>query len=121
METFFRTPYNYAQVRESSPCCPRVFMDRVVRIADTDIKQDSASFSNLEGTSDKSYYTNSEVPIKVYGNGILSTHFDPTRQNVHDMSTKVPDSVASRSVDNSVAVAGAAASSASVVANSQTE
>lgn len=120
MDTFFRTPYNYSQICESTPRCPRVFMERTVRIADTDIKNDSASFSNLEGTSDKSYYTNSEVPIKVYGSGILSTHFDPMRQNVHDMSTKVPEAVAARSVDNSVSAVGAATASA-VVANSNPE
>lgn len=84
MQTVFRTPYNYVAVTRSSFRSPLVYMERKVRVADTDIKQDNASFSNVNSTSEKSYFTNSEVPIKVFGNNILSTPFNPLSQRTHD-------------------------------------
>lgn len=82
----FRTPFNYVQVQKSHFHSPIVCMDRQVRIADTDIKQDSASFTDLSSAPEGALYTNSEVPIKVFGNGILSTPFNPLTQKQHDSS-----------------------------------
>lgn len=86
MQTLFRTPFNYLAVKSSTFHRPLVAMERVVRVADTDIKQDGASFSDLNSTSANSYYTNADVPIKVFGNGILSTPFNPLTQKVHKTS-----------------------------------
>lgn len=84
MQTVFRTPYNYVSAFRSTFHSPIVYMERTVRVADTEIKQENASFSNVNSTSEKSYYTNSDVPIKVYGNNILSTPFNPLSQREHD-------------------------------------
>lgn len=113
----FRTPYNVLEFRGS--LMPRVDMDRRVRIADTDIDTDSASFSDLSSQSSDSYYTNSDVPIKVYGNGILTTAFNPMRQNANDVNAAVSDKVASRPLDTSTAAASAVAASAAAVSNSE--
>ena len=85
-QMIFRTPFNYVQVRKSYFHSPIVCMDRQVRIADTDIKQDSASFTDLSSAPEGAFYTNSEVPIKFFGNGILSTPFNPLTQKQHDSS-----------------------------------
>lgn len=89
----FRTPFNYIEVQRTHFHSPIVFMDRQVRIADTDIKQDSASFADLSSAPEGALYTNSEVPIKVFGNGILSTPFNPLTQKQH----KAEDSQAAMS------------------------
>lgn len=110
MELLIRTPYNYNSLRSVGR--NMVYMERSVRVADTDVQQDSASFSDLSSTSQDSYYTNSDVPIKVYGPGICSTPFNPMSQRVHssnDVNAAMNDKVAATPLGNSQAAAAAAA------------
>lgn len=114
MENIFRTPYNYISLRRfGAPC---VFQERHVRVADTAVKQDGASFSDVNSQSADSFYTNSDVPIKVFGPGVLSTAHNPFSHGVIDAS-KVESGSAESAVVGSAA-SEVAAASASVVENS---
>ena len=119
MQTTFRTPYNYFDVKlRSVPVY--VEQSRKVLVADTQVSdtQGHASFSDLNKES-KGFFTNSDVPIKVYGHGILDTHFDPSRQRTNDVNAAVSEQITSApsqaAAVNAAAAAAASSSNAEIV------
>lgn len=114
MDTMFRTPYNRDSFRRCG--APFVYQERSVRVADTAVKQDGASFSDVNSQSANSFYTNSDVPIKVFGPGVLATAHNPFSHSAID-SAKV-DSSSVQSAQVATASSEVAASSAAVVENS---
>lgn len=114
MEMLFRTPYNGDSFRRSG--APFVYQDRAVRVADTSVKQDGSSFSDVNSQSANSFYTNSDVPIKVFGPGVLATAHNPFSHSAIDSANVDSSSVQSAQVASSASEV--AASSAAVVENS---
>lgn len=112
MEIFFRTPYN-----ELSRCfSPFVYQERSVRVADTAVKQEGVSFSDVNSQSANSYYTNSDVPIKVFGPGVLASAHNPFSHGMVDSSEADSSSAMAPFSDSSASEV--ASSSAAVVDNS---
>lgn len=77
METLVKihSKYNY----HSRPCGS--FLDVVkVDVVDTSVDNVKNNVSVSAGNQAQSFYTNSDVPVSLFGPGITATHYDPNRR-----------------------------------------
>ena len=111
MEFKIHTPYNYSPRRESW------LIDEVtVDVCDTSVDNVRNNISISAQSSSNSFYTNSDVPVSLFGPGITSTHYDPMRHRGSFSPQSQPAAAAAAAPSNSVAAnsaANAAATSAS--------
>lgn len=119
MQTLFRTPYNYVACQRTYSASPFCDYSRQFDVVDTGIDASQKRASQTHDYQGQSYFSNADVPIKLYGDSVLASHFDPFRQRVVD-AREVISSQQANSVDGSVsAAASAVAANSSNVVNSQ--
>lgn len=73
MNKFF-SRYNYVR-----RCLGNVVDAVVVDVVDTSVDNIKNNVSVMSAAPAQSFYTNSDVPVSLFGNGILSTAYDPNR------------------------------------------
>lgn len=112
-----RTPYNY------EPCRGGSVVDIVtVDVVDTSVDnvKDNISFSSQ--TQAKPYYTNSDVPVSLFGPGITATAYDPNRhRGKYDPKATPAPAAAGGANSDPVAAAGRSAAAVSSASASTTQ
>lgn len=109
------TPYSYYSR------VPGFLVDEVVvDVVDTSVDNVKNNISVSAQSSAKPFYTNSDVPVSVFGTGLLSTPYDPLRhKGKYDAKPQTASSAAAAAMDSNSASASAAASALSS-SNTQT-
>lgn len=109
------TPYTYTS-RGVGFLVDEVTVD----VVDTSVDNVKNNISVSAQSSAKPFYTNSDVPLSVFGSGLLSTPYDPLRhKGKYDSKPQTSSAAAAAAMDSNVASA-AAASSAVSSSNAQT-
>lgn len=103
----FRTPFNYVK-----RLCGSVVDTVVVDVVDTSVDNVKNNISSAAQSSAKSFYTNSDVPVSLFGPGITATHYDPNRHR----GAFAPQSGTAQSAQASTLNTAAANSAANVAA-----
>lgn len=123
METLVKihSKYNYSPSRQCG-----AFLDFVtVDVVDTSVDNVKNNISVNSSVPAKSFYTNSDTPVSLFGPGITATHYDPNRhrglfgqksaQQPAAAAAAAPSSPsAANAASNAVASASAASNSATV-------
>lgn len=111
MQLTIHTPYNYHS-RKGSWLIDEVTVD----VVDTSVDNVRNNISVASQSSSNSFYTNSDVPVSLFGPGITATHYDPMRHRGALSPQSQPAAAAAAAPSNQVAAnsaANAAATSAS--------
>lgn len=104
----FNTPYNYA----SRPC-GRVVDVVIVDVVDTSVDNVRNNISVGAADASKPFYTNSDVPVSLFGPGLTATHYDPNRnRGVFSASEKSAPNAAAAAAPSSPSAANAASNAA---------
>lgn len=104
------TPYTY-QSRGVGFLVDEVTVD----VVDTSVDNVKNNISVGAQSSSKPFYTNSDVPVSVFGSGLLSTPYDPLRhKGKYDSKPQTSSSAAAAVMDSNAA----SSSPASVVVSS---
>lgn len=121
MEIRFNTPYNY-----SSRPCGRVVDVVTVDVVDTSVDNVRNNISVGAADASKPFYTNSDVPVSLFGPGLTATHYDPNRHRgifapkdaaAGSAAASIPSPSAANAANNAAAAAVPSAN-ASTVQNS---
>lgn len=105
------TPYSYSR-RKSSYLIDAVTVD----VVDTSVDNVRNNISVAAMSSSKSFYTNSDVPVSLFGPGITATYYDPMRHRGSYSAQSQPAAAAAAAPSNQVA-ANSAANAAATSAN----
>lgn len=98
------TPYSYYS-RVAGYLVDEVTVD----VVDTSVDNVKNNISVSAQSSAKPFYTNSDVPVSVFGAGLLSTPYDPLRhKGKFDSKPQTASSAAAASMDSNSASASAA-------------
>lgn len=103
-----RTPYLY-KPRILGLCTDVVVVDEV----DTSVDNVKNSVALGASTAGKPFYTNSDVPVKVFDNGILATRYNPLLNRSQAPSDVRNVASASDQVSNSSNIASSSAAETS--------
>lgn len=112
MEIRFNTPYNYAP----RPC--GLVVDVVtVDVVDTSVDNVRNNISVGAADASKPFYTNSDVPVSLFGPGLTAVHYDPNRHRGAFAATESA-SAAAAAAPSSPSAANAASNAASTAVSS---
>lgn len=103
-----RTPYTY-KPRVLGSCFDRVVVD----VVDTSVDNVKNSVSLGASSSGKPFYTNSDVPVKVFDNGILATRYNPLLNRSQATAEVRNVAAASEQVANAANIASSSAAETS--------
>lgn len=97
------TPYSY-QSRGVGFLVDEVTVD----VVDTSVDNVKNNISVSAQSSAKPFYTNSDVPVSVFGSGLLSTPYDPLRhKGKYDSKPQTSSAAAAAAMDSNVASSSA--------------
>lgn len=123
METLIkiRSPYSY-QPRRAGSVVDVVIVD----VVDTSVDNVKQNISAAELSSSKPFYTNSDVPVSVFGPGLTAVQYDPirhrgahsARETVAGAAAAAPSSPSAANAASNVAAAAVPSSNAATVQNS---
>lgn len=114
MEIRFNTPYNY-----TSRPCGRVVDVVNVDVVDTSVDNVRNNISVGAVEASKPYYTNSDVPVSLFGPGLTAVHYDPNRsRGIFSSSEKSAPNAAAAAAPSSPSAANAASNAASTAVSS---
>lgn len=115
MDIKIHTPYSYYS-RVAGFLVDEVTVD----VVDTSVDNVKNNISVSSQSSAKPFYTNSDVPVSVFGSGLLATPYDPLRhKGKYDAKPQTASAAAASAADSNAASA-APASAALSMSNSQT-
>lgn len=104
-----RTQFNYRPRPLGS-----VFDEVLVDVVDTSVDNVKNNISTSSSAPASSYYTNSDVPVSLFGPGITATHYDPNRHRGVFAAKDSSAPAAAAAAAPSSAVSSNAASNAAV-------
>lgn len=116
-----RSPYSYRSRRGGS------VVDVVtVDVVDTSVENVKNNISATDMSSSKPFYTNSDVPVSVFGPGITAVQYDPirhrgaqaARESVAGAAAAAPSSPSAANAVSNAAAAAVPSSNAATVQNS---
>lgn len=119
MNVMIHTPYTY-----QSRVVGFLFDEVTVDVVDTSVDNAKNNISVSAQSSAKPFYTNSDVPVSVFGPGLLSSPYDPLRhKGKYDAKPQTASAAAAPAMDSNVSSSSAASvamssSNAATVQNS---